>query len=287
MRFQKNLLLLFAISILSISAFSEDNSLKWEETEDGRVILTDRTGNKWDITHGVNNHGVSRNGFKYGLGPDSFKAEIINDYSTSSSPNKRVFVASIKIEDGDDDDENDVFIRRAYDKLAIRSAETVLDNFPGVGPDGGDLNVVFGYCHLAELVGAWDGTLKWEGKKYRLLLKANGYTYRERGLDKDTFVWMDRDHTNTIYIPKKRAEPEQRVSFIPIGRWLGRGNKTPKVNIPIDEVPEVKVIDMGIPEGKAAWTTWGAAKDKHPELEFTVGSVCVPDDNCTEKKKED
>lgn len=41
--------------------------------DDRRIIITDRTGKEWDITHAVEKYGFDPGGFQFGLGPDAIK----------------------------------------------------------------------------------------------------------------------------------------------------------------------------------------------------------------------
>lgn len=38
-----------------------------------KILIRDRTGKEWDITHAVNKYGFDPAGFQYGLGPDAIK----------------------------------------------------------------------------------------------------------------------------------------------------------------------------------------------------------------------
>jgi hypothetical protein len=44
----------------------ESNSIT---TPDGRIIITDRTGKQWDITHAVKVYGMEAENWRFGLGP--------------------------------------------------------------------------------------------------------------------------------------------------------------------------------------------------------------------------
>ena len=64
------------ISLLSILALgvlgcSEDQVMEpQEENQNNEIIyITDRTGKKWDVTHAVNQYGMTADNFDHGLGP--------------------------------------------------------------------------------------------------------------------------------------------------------------------------------------------------------------------------
>ena len=39
----------------------------------GRIYITDRRGEQFDITHAVNHYGMSRHGFEYGIGKNAIR----------------------------------------------------------------------------------------------------------------------------------------------------------------------------------------------------------------------
>ena len=44
-----------------------------EQTDDGKIFITDRKGVKWDITHAVNKYGFEPAKFQFGLGENAIR----------------------------------------------------------------------------------------------------------------------------------------------------------------------------------------------------------------------
>lgn len=59
---------LFLFAAVAMLLGCSDNTV---EVEDGKILITDQTGKKWDITHAVNAYGFDPDNFNYGLGPDA------------------------------------------------------------------------------------------------------------------------------------------------------------------------------------------------------------------------
>lgn len=51
--------------------YGDSSGANVQETEDGRLTITDRTGKAWDVTHAVKAYGFVADGFQFGLGPDA------------------------------------------------------------------------------------------------------------------------------------------------------------------------------------------------------------------------
>lgn len=58
----------FLFAAVSMLLGCSDNLV---EVQDGRILITDRTGKKWDITHAVNAYGLDPDNFNFGLGPNA------------------------------------------------------------------------------------------------------------------------------------------------------------------------------------------------------------------------
>lgn len=43
------------------------------QKENGRILIVDRTGKKWDVTHAVNRYGFVATEFQFGIGPNAIK----------------------------------------------------------------------------------------------------------------------------------------------------------------------------------------------------------------------
>ena len=76
------MLSLFTLSVLSLRCSDKINlndnnsgSIKeyFERTDDGRYVIIDRTGKRWDITHAVVKYGMVPSFFKSGLGQYAIK----------------------------------------------------------------------------------------------------------------------------------------------------------------------------------------------------------------------
>jgi len=50
------------------------------------VIITDRTGVQWNITHAVLKYGMEESDFNYGLGPNAIQPVILPDYISPGEP---------------------------------------------------------------------------------------------------------------------------------------------------------------------------------------------------------
>lgn len=88
------------------------------------VVIVDRTGKQWDISHAVRNYGFNENGFQFGLGPDAIRP--INDFEMVSagepgfpSANQNFLVIGTEINDD----------RRAYPIYILKTNEIVNEFF--------------------------------------------------------------------------------------------------------------------------------------------------------------
>ena len=145
--------------------------------EGDSVFLTDRTGEKWNITDAVEKYEMIPENFHYGLGRNAF-VPINNPEPLSSPPNGGdpfVFGASFN------------GIDRAYSRQSLLQHETVNDLFQGKP-------VLVVYCVLADLAGLYERTI--DGQD--LTLVASGWTYHNGS--HDTFVLYDRE-TGTLWFP--------------------------------------------------------------------------------------
>jgi len=93
-----------------------------------KVVLTDQTGKKWDITTAVHKYGFEVERFEFGLGPDAIKPliepEMLSPGDAGYPSDDDVFLV-IGVSIGGDD--------RAYGKMDLTKSE-VVDEYIGGAP---------------------------------------------------------------------------------------------------------------------------------------------------------
>ena len=126
--------LLFIITIILISTCSESpknfitsKSPPDDLSDDKIVVLTDRTGKRWDISYAFNYYDMDPSQFYYGLGPNAItpiqNPKFFNsgDQGRPTNTNNNV-VIGVNYRDE----------QRAYPLYALKSHEIVNDDFSGV-----------------------------------------------------------------------------------------------------------------------------------------------------------
>jgi len=126
--------LLSIIIAIFISACSESptnivtvNTPPNDTTDDKIVVLTDRTGKKWDISYAFNHYQMDPSQFYYGLGPNAItpiqNPKFFNsgDQGRPTNTNNNVVIGV-----------NYRGEQRAYPLYVLKSHEIVNDDFSGV-----------------------------------------------------------------------------------------------------------------------------------------------------------
>ncbi|RMF61547.1 MAG: DUF3179 domain-containing protein [Calditrichaeota bacterium] len=128
---------LFLFLVVGCSSASEQESLFGSDPnvqEDGdKILIIDRTGKEWDITHAVNVYGMNPDDFQFGLGPDAIRPILNPQHTQPGDPghpdgNQTFLVIGTTI-NGD---------TRAYPIFVLKSHEIVDEQF-------GDTHVAVAY----------------------------------------------------------------------------------------------------------------------------------------------
>jgi len=147
--------------------------------DDGnKIFIVDDTGERWDITHAVNEYGFDTEQFFFGLGKDFIKPYLNPQFFVPGDafyPRPDEGFISVGYKVGQD--------TRAYSLAVLKNTEVVDD-------DVGGNRVAVCYCPLANLTAVY--SRKIDGRI--VTLAASGWVYR------DTFVLRDKE-TGSIWYP--------------------------------------------------------------------------------------
>ena len=125
-----NILFLFIVTIVVSCTETAENvivSTPQDTTVDKVVVITDRTGRKWDISYAFNHYKMDPSQFYYGLGPNAItpiqNPKFFNsgDQGRPTNTNNNVVIGV-----------NFRGEQRAYPLYVSKSHEIVNDDFSGV-----------------------------------------------------------------------------------------------------------------------------------------------------------
>jgi hypothetical protein len=105
------------------SQTSPDNRIGKQITEDETILIVDRTGKKWDVTHAERVYGLKADNFQFGLGPDAIPPINFPEYFYPDEPGYPVPSGSIVIATTIND------VTRAYPIFILKSHEIVNEVF--------------------------------------------------------------------------------------------------------------------------------------------------------------
>jgi len=71
---------------LSFPACEKDDATTSIVDADGRILIQDRTGKRWDITYAVQELGFTPENFNFGLGPDAIRPIIEPEFLAPGDP---------------------------------------------------------------------------------------------------------------------------------------------------------------------------------------------------------
>ncbi len=143
-----------------------------------KIFIVDDTGERWDITHAVNEYGFEVDQFFFGLGKDFIKPYL----------NPQFFLPGDAFYPGPDEGFISVGYNVGQDVRAYALA--VLKNAEVVDDEVGGNRVAVCYCPLANLTAVYSRKID----SRVLTLAASGWVYR------DTFVLRDKE-TGSIWYP--------------------------------------------------------------------------------------
>jgi hypothetical protein len=145
---------------------------------EGRLLIEDLSGKRWDVTHARNRYGLDPDLFRHGLGPGAIPPILRADMLLPGEPgypeagSKRL-VIGVRVEAS----------VRSYPLEIMGWHEIANDRF-------GNLPIAIGYCPLAQLTAAYERRVG----EQTLTLAASGWTYQQ------TFVLYDLE-TESLWYP--------------------------------------------------------------------------------------